>query len=67
MMAFLVPSKTSRLGSHSGEREHGRAAGFRNRQSAPMFLRLKYEPKKTALFHILPVKSAQATKMRRLP
>ncbi len=66
-MAFLVSLKTPRVGSHSGERDHGRAAGCRNRQSAPMFLRLKYEPKKTTLFHILPVKSAQAAKMRRLP
>ncbi|KRL39577.1 hypothetical protein FD01_GL002479 [Lacticaseibacillus manihotivorans DSM 13343 = JCM 12514] len=43
-----------------------RAAGYRNRHKPPMFFRLNLEPKKTALFQDLPVKSAQAAKKRRL-
>ena len=38
------------------------AAGFRNRQSTPMFLHLIIEPEKCVPFQFLPVKSAQAAK-----
>jgi hypothetical protein len=42
------------------------AAGYRDQQKPLMLFRLEFEPKKTASFQILPVKSARAAKNRRL-